>query len=211
MGQRIEKKRKISADRVRKLRKQKNNILIAVEGKNKTEKLYFNNFDDGKQPYSIIFARGNFTDPLNLVKMLIKEINILGLNLKEGDIAYCIFDTDVDPSKNDIINEAKKLANSNNIKVITSTPSIELWFLLHYKYTTASMNNKNVIENLKKYYPDYEKNIDIYPDIKDKTRVAIKRAKELESFQLSNGKVIGNVETNPNTEIYKIVEELLQN
>ncbi len=211
MGQRIEKKRKISADRVRKLRKQKNNILIAVEGKNKTEKLYFNNFDDGKQPYSIIFARGNFTDPLNLVKMLIKEINILGLNLKEGDIAYCIFDTDVDPSKNDIINEAKKLANSNNIKVITSTPSIELWFLLHYKYTTASMNNKNVIENLKKYYPDYEKNINIYPDIKDKTRVVIKRAKELESFQLSNGKVIGNVETNPNTEIYKIVEELLQN
>lgn len=119
MGQRIEKKRKISADRVRKLRKPKNNILIAVEGKNKTEKLYFNNYDDGKKSYSIIFAKGNYTDPLNLVKMLIKEIKTLGLNLKNGDEAYCIFDTDIDPSKNDIISEAKKLANSNNIKVIT--------------------------------------------------------------------------------------------
>lgn len=210
MGQRVEKKRNISAYRVRKLRKPKNNILIAVEGKNKTEKLYFNNFDDGKKSYSIIFAKGNYTDPLNLVKMLIKEIKTLGLNLKNGDEAYCIFDTDIDPSKNDIINEAKKLANSNNIKVITSTPSIELWFLLHYKYTTASMNNKNVIDNLKKYYPIYEKNIDIYPDIKDKTLAAIKRAKELEIFQLSNGKVIGTVEANPNTEIYEIVEKLLQ-
>ncbi len=82
MGQRVEKKRNISAYRVRKLRKPKNNILIAVEGKNKTEKLYFNNFDDGKKSYSIIFAKGNYTDPLNLVKMLIKEIKTLGLNLK---------------------------------------------------------------------------------------------------------------------------------
>ena len=55
-----------------------------------------------------------------------------------------------------------------------------------------------------------KKNIDIYPDIKDKTLAAIKRAKELEIFQLSNGKVIGTVEANPNTEIYEIVEKLLQ-
>lgn len=41
MGKRI-----INSDRMGKIRKQKNKILIAVEGKNKTEKLYFNNFDD---------------------------------------------------------------------------------------------------------------------------------------------------------------------
>lgn len=49
MGKRIEKNRQISKDRVRKIRKQKNKIIIAVEGKNKTEKIYFNNFDDGKK------------------------------------------------------------------------------------------------------------------------------------------------------------------
>jgi DUF1680 family protein len=42
VGRRIENKRVISNDRVRKERKQKNKIIIAVEGKNKTEKLYFN-------------------------------------------------------------------------------------------------------------------------------------------------------------------------
>lgn len=34
--------------RVRKIRKPKNKILISVEENNKTEKLYFNNFDNGK-------------------------------------------------------------------------------------------------------------------------------------------------------------------
>lgn len=99
MGQRIENKRIISSDRVRKPRKQKNNIIIAVEGKNKTEKIYFNNFDNGKRNYSISFAKGNYTDPLNLVKILAKEINKFELDLTDGDEAYCIFDVDMDSSK----------------------------------------------------------------------------------------------------------------
>jgi hypothetical protein len=49
MGRRIEHNRIISKDRVRKIRKRKSKILIAAEGKNKTEKIYFNNFEDGKK------------------------------------------------------------------------------------------------------------------------------------------------------------------
>ena len=150
MGRRIENKRVISNDRVRKERKQKNKIIIAVEGKNKTEKLYFNNFDNGKKSYSISFAKGNYTDPLNLVKMLIEEMKKIGVDLSDGDRAYCIFDTDIEPIKNTVIKEAKKLASLSGIEIITSTPSIELWFLLHYEYTTASMDNKSLINRLKK-------------------------------------------------------------
>lgn len=94
MGQRVEKNRKISSDRVKKTRKQKNKIIIAVEGKNKTEKIYFSNFDNGKKSYSISYAKGNYTDPLNLIKMLIDEIRKKGIDLSDGDEAYCIFDTD---------------------------------------------------------------------------------------------------------------------
>ncbi len=107
MGRRIENKRVISNDRVRKERKQKNKIIIAVEGKNKTEKLYFNNFDNGKKSYSISFAKGNYTDPLNLVKMLIEEMKKIGVDLSDGDRAYCIFDTDIEPIKNTVIKEAR--------------------------------------------------------------------------------------------------------
>lgn len=210
MGRRVEHNRRISNDRVRKVRKQKSKILIAAEGKNKTEKTYFSNFEDGKKSYNITYARGNNTDPLKLVKMLIKEIDELKLDLQDDDVAYCIFDTDVDPNKNKIIEEAIQLAKKNNIKIITSCPCIELWFLLHYDYTTANMGNEEVIKRLKEYYPKYEKNINIYPDIIKKIDSAIDRAKKLEKYQNDNNRRIGTVEANPNTEVYKIVEHLMK-
>lgn len=211
MGRGIEQKRRISNDRVRKIRKQKSKILIAAEGKNKTEKTYFSNFEDGKKSYNITFARGNNTDPLKLVQMLIKEIDELKLDLQDDDIAYCIFDTDIDPNKDKIIEEAIQLAKKNNIKVITSSPCVELWFLLHYDYTTANMSSGDVIKRLRDYYPKYEKNINIYPDIIKNLDLAIEYAKKLEKYQLDNNRKIGTVEANPNTEIYKIVEYLTKN
>lgn len=208
MGRRVEHNRKIS--NVRKLRKPKSKVLIATEGKNKTEKTYFSNFEDSKKSYNVTYARGNNTDPLKLVKMLIKEIAELRLDLQDDDVAYCIFDTDVDSNKNTIIEEAIQLAKKNNINIITSSPCIELWFLLHYDYTTANMNNEEVIRKLKKYYPKYKKNINIYPDIIEKIDLAIDRAKKLEKYQINNKQRIGTVEANPNTEVYKIVEYLMK-
>lgn len=210
MGRRVEHNRRISNDRVRKVRKQKSKILIAAEGKNKTEKTYFSNFEDGKKSYNITYARGNNTDPLKLVKMLIKEIDELKLDLQDDDVAYCIFDTDVDPNKNKIIDEAIQLAKKNNIKIITSSPCFELWFLLHYDYTTANMDSEEVIKRLKDYYPKYEKNINIYPDIIKEIDLAIDRAKKIEKYQIDNNRRIGTVEANPNTEVYKIVEYLMK-
>ena len=210
MGRRVEHNRRISNDRVRKVRKQKSKILIAAEGKNKTEKTYFSNFEDGKKSYKITYARGNNTDPLKLVKMLIKEIDELKLDLQDDDVAYCIFDTDVDPNKNKIIEEAIQLAKKNNIKIITSSPCFELWFLLHYDYTTANMDSEEVIKRLKEYYPKYEKNINIYPDIIKEIDLAIDRAKKIEKYQIDNNRRIGTVEANPNTEVYKIVEYLMK-
>ena len=210
MGRRVEHNRRISNDRVRKVRKQKSKILIAAEGKNKTEKTYFSNFDDGKKSYNITYARGNNTDPLKLVKMLIKEIDELKLDLQDDDVAYCIFDTDVDTNKNKIIEEAIQLARKNNIKIITSSPCFELWFLLHYDYTTANMDSEEVIKRLKEYYPKYEKNINIYPDIIKEIDLAIDRAKKIEKYQIDNNRRIGTVEANPNTEVYKIVEYLMK-
>ena len=210
MGRRVEHNRRISNDRVRKVRKQKSKILIAAEGKNKTEKTYFSNFEDGKKSYNITYARGNNTDPLKLVKMLIKEIDELKLDLQDDDVAYCIFDTDVDTNKNKIIEEAIQLARKNNIKIITSSPCFELWFLLHYDYTTANMDSEEVIKRLKEYYPKYEKNINIYPDIIKEIDLAIDRAKKIEKYQIDNNRRIGTVESNPNTEVYKIVEYLMK-
>ena len=68
------------------------------------------------------------------------------------------------------------------------------------------MSNKDLMNRLKSYYINYDKNVDIYPHINSKINEAIKKAKRLEKYQLDNGRVIGTVEANPNTEVYKIVE-----
>ena len=208
MVSKIAKTRKISKDRVGKIRKTKSKILIAVEVNNKTEKIYFNNFDDGKKDYSITIARGNDTDPLKLVKSLAKEIKKLELDLSNDDMAFCVFDIDIDSNKSKIIKEALELAKELKIQTITSTPCIELWFLLHYKYTTANLSNDEVIRRLKKYYPKYEKNVNIFPEINKNVQKAIESAKKLEKYQIDNNKKIGTIEANPNTEMYKIVEYL---
>ena len=124
----------------------------------------------------------------------------IGVDLSDGDRAYCIFDTDIEPIKNTVIKEAKKLASLSGIEIITSIPSIELWFLLHYEYTTASMDNKSLINRLKKFYPNYAKNINIFSDINKNINTAIDSAKKLEKHQLENGKIIKD-ETKE--EIYK--------
>ena len=167
---------RINKDRVGKPRNKKNKIIIAVEGKNKTEKIYFDNFDDGKKNYSITIARGNDTDPIKLVRNLEKEMRKREISLKNGDKVFCVFDVDIDYKKNKVIEEAKEFASKNGIQIITSTPCIELWFLLHYDYTTAPLTNNEVMKRLKKYYPKYEKNINIYMDINSKTSKAIENA-----------------------------------
>ena len=191
-------------------RKSKKVILVAFEGKNKTENNYFSNYRLRDKDYIIKLVPGNETDPINLVNKTIIKVKELGLNLEENDRAYCIFDTDLDERKNMQIIKARKLAKKYHIIMITSNPCIELWFLLHFEYTTAWLSNNDVINKLKKYYPKYEKNINIFPEIKDKVFEAIKNAKKLESFQLDNNKIVGMVDANPSTEMYKIVEELIK-
>lgn len=211
MERKLNKERKISNYRVGKIRKTKNKIVIATEGSNKTEKTYFKNFEENNKNYSILFARGNNTDPLNMVITLYNEIKKRGLNLDDGDVAFCVFDTDVNPIKNKIINDAKEFAKDKGIQIITSTPCFELWFLLHYVYTTSYLSNKDVILKLKKYYSKYTKSENIFCQINDNVNDAIERAKKLEKYQTQNNKKIGTVEANPSTEVYKVVEYLMKN
>ena len=202
----------MSKDRRRNIhsRKSKKVILVAYEGNNKTEKNYFKNFSGREKDYVIEVVPGNETDPENLVRQTIQKAKHLGLDLTEDDRAYCIFDTDIKPAKDKQIISTIKLAKDNNIIPIVSAPCIELWFLLHYDYTTAEINSDEVITRLKKFYPKYEKNCNIYPEIKDRVDIAISNSKKLEKFQLQNNRKLQMVEANPYTEVYKLIEELLK-
>ena len=196
--------------RNRKNRKTKENILFEFEGKNKTEEIYFKNFQKRENPYIIKFAYGQDTDPVSMIKTLISYMEKEDISQENGDKIYCVFDADIDSNKQRGINEAIKLASENGIEIIISIPCFELWYRLHYSYTSkVYLSNKEIINDLKKYIPAYEKNIDIYEIIKDKTNKAIENSKKLEKEKIKNGSKIININCNPYTSVYKPVEYII--
>lgn len=82
--------------------------------------------------------------------------------LQDEGIAICVFDADVstwneaEHKKLDALR--KKYKDNPSVLLCDSMPSIEFWFLLHYKNTTRHFGtSKAVIKELKKYLPQYDK------------------------------------------------------
>ena len=198
--------------RNRKIRKTKKYILFEFEGRNKTEEIYFKNFQSRNNEFNIKFAYGYDTDPVGMVKSLIDYIEKEGVGLETEDRVYCVFDADIDLNKQKRINEAIKLALEHSIQPIISIPSFEIWYRLHYSYTSKLYNsNKELLKDLKKFIPDYEKNKNIFNILKDKVDNAVKNCKKLEEEQIKNGKDIMSITCNPYTSVYKPVEYLINN
>ena len=192
-------------------RKRKPVILISTEGKNKTEEIYFNNFKRNKN-YSIIYSKGNYTDPVNMVNALQSGIKKMELQKRYGDKAYCVFDTDVNLSKQEQINKAiAKLKNKNTIiELIPSNPCFEIWYRAHFTNSTKGYSsNEEVIKDLKKLISNYQKNMDVYLIISSKTDLAIKNAISMEKYHKKLGIDIYDMKANPSTQVHKIVKELI--
>lgn len=123
----------MSNDRRRNQRKinPKKIILISYEGDNKTEKYYFENFNGREKSYVIKSVHGNEADPVNLVKNTIKEVETMNLKLKEGDRAFCVFDTDT----NIAVENARKLEkfqieNGKIIGSVEANPHTKLYEII---------------------------------------------------------------------------------
>lgn len=184
-------------------------ILISFEGK--TEKKYFSHFGGRNYKYNLELAPGNQTDPINIVNRAINGIKENDIDIKNGDKVYCIIDTDMDSQNNKTIEKAIALANKKGIKVITSSPCIELWFYLHFEYIQSPINNKEVLLKLKAKIPNYEKGKDIFEVICKNTNTAIKNAKKLEKYQIKTGKKIQTVEANPHSQVYEVIDNFINN
>lgn len=201
-------KRVISNDRKSRKLKRKRIILIGLEGKNKTEKEYFKHFNGSANDYIIRIAKGNITDPVNMINALKCEIDKMDLNLEVGDKAYCVLDTDDILLKDSQIEEALLLAKEYNIEIIPSSPCFEEWILCHFDSSTKSISNKDIIKEVQKYIKNYHKSMDVYPEICSLTNVAIKNAKLKNKFHQTLGHNLFKIEANPSSQIYKIIEEI---
>ena len=77
-------------------------------------------------------------------------------------VAICVYDADVstwnETERKKLAALQKKYEGNASVLLCDSLPSIEYWFLLHYKHTTRHFGtSKAVIKELKKYIPQYDK------------------------------------------------------
>ena len=194
----------LSRDR-RPKRKVKPTILIITEGKD-TEVNYFKEFNQKYVNVDVKLADKNSvgknksrkTDPSNLVDKAIEYTdNKYDINEADGDRIWCLIDVDLNYNNPDPIakrveeiQKAYKKAKSyeknkkKSINLGISNPCFEVWYLLHYVYTTANFKNYDAIkERLEKDTPlkGYEKNKNVYAIMHDKTKEAISNCERLKS------------------------------
>lgn len=193
-----------------KTRKPKKLILIGCEGDNQTEKLYFSHFNQLQKDYRIIFAKGIHTDPIGVVEDTIKSLEAEDLIIAEGDFAICCIDVDFTEDRKHQLDEALKKAKQKGVKVFFSNPCFEIWFLLHYRYSTRQYSsNVEVLNEIKEYISEYHKSYDVFGEIYPLTNEGIKNSKKLEEFhdkQNTNNKYTRI----PSSNVYKIIEEILK-
>lgn len=191
-------------------RKTKKIILIGAEGKNQTERKYFKAFNQVQSEYKIMAGKGNNTDPVGVVEDLLKSAKQEELDLKDGDMLACFIDVDFKNGRDQELRAAMKLARQNNISVFLSNPCFEIWYLLHFRYSTKLYgSNEEVIKELNSYISDYSKSKDVYDLIENKIDQALLNTKRLESYHLENG-TNDRLKKLPSTEAYKLIEMILE-
>ena len=187
------------------------NIYVIVCEGTKTEPNYFRRFKT-KFRYNnlkIDTPNSGSTDPNNLVKFARKQIKNKDrpLDLKNGDAIWCVFDCD--ENTNEAISQACEIAK-NDVKICFSNPSFEIWYLLHYELIVTRLERWDASAKLKKYIPDYEKSKDVFDLLFDIMPEAIANSKKLNKIHKKNKMDILSVESNPSTQVFTLVEDLLK-
>ena len=191
-------------------RKEKPMIIITAEGKNETEAKYFDGFRTADCPYIIKFHKaGHLTDPTKLAESIRKRWDKEEADVRACDMEFVVVDLDNNEDKAKEIQQLE--ARSRVEKFIVSNPSFEVWFLLHYEYSTRSyMNADAVIGELKKHCLGYEKTFDIHPMLKDKMENAIANAEKLEEYHKAEKHPHPDSSCNPYTDVHKLVKIITQ-
>ena len=191
--------------RIRNIRNRNPLILIKCEGSKSAEKIYFSNFSDRK--CRIKFATGNSTDVKGMLDDLINYMNKEDINKDNQDKIYLVLDTDLDDKRISDIKSIEKECNDRGITIITSSPTFEIWYLLHFRNDILSFKNSgDVKKEVKKVITGYKETMDVYNLLYDKMETAIRNAKIIEKRFKGNSD--DDYSFTPHSYVYIIIEDV---
>lgn len=189
-----------------KFNKKKPLIVICSEGgKKSSEYYYFRNYTS--RNLRIQFSTGNSTDPKGMLDDLLKYINNEDIKFEDNCKIFLVLDTDLDEKRISEIKQIVPECAKHCIDIITSAPTFEIWYLMHYRNKKLKFQtSKEVKEELKNINGIYRESMDMYKIIKNKTDNARSTAKFLEEKISKNNEDL--LKANPHTSIYKVLDAI---
>lgn len=150
-----------------------------------------------------ILVEGTGRNTISLLEYARKQVENV---FPQTTIVWLMYDKDDFPPDNfdNTESSAEDKSDKRKYKVAWSNECIELWFILHFQVLHSDVGREKYQEILKKLF-GYEKTLtNIYDILKDKTAIAIQRAKR-------QYKEYGNLPPSkrcPATRVFELVEEL---
>lgn len=192
----------------RQLRQSKKKPLIVIcseGGKKSSEYYYFRNHTN--RDLRIQFSTGNSTDPKGMLDDLLKYIRNEDITSEDNCRIFLVLDTDLDERRISEIKEIEQECIDNNIEIVTSAPTFEIWYLMHYRNNRLKFQtSKEVKRELQNLNGTYTESMDMYKIIKDSTDNARSTAQSFERQIIRNKEDL--LSSNPHTSIYKILDAI---
>jgi len=152
------------------------------------------------------------TDPEGMAESLAEFMEDSGFSAEDGDLAFCMIDHDCNQAKDEQILKALEIARKHGFDVIASNPCFELWLICHYAESPRNYtSSKEVLKDTRVYLPGYGKSDEeLYDRTSYKLSEAIESAKRLEKKCLEHGHVIHKYDFSPSTEVFKVIEKIIE-
>ncbi len=187
-------------------KKKKPLIIICSEGQGKNaEKCYFGNFSN--RNLRIKFSTGSSTDPQGMVDDLITFMHNEDAKSEDYLRVFLVLDTDLSEKRINEIRKIEQKCKENNIEIITSSPTFEIWYLMHYRNSKLIFTtSKDVKRELVKINGSYSETMDMYDKIKNQTDDARSTAQSIEQQITKDNEDL--LRSNPHSSIYKILNAI---
>ncbi|TDD69801.1 RloB domain-containing protein [Actinomadura darangshiensis] len=170
-------------------REERRSLLILCEGK--TEKQYFSGMRTRRGPQLAIDAPG--CDHVALAREATRRCGEA-----EYDEVWCVLDTELDDR---LVNEVLKEAQGCDLGIAFSSPSFELWLILHCRdHTRPFQSAKEAEKALKVLRPGWSKALTRFEDFEIGVVDACGRARRLHDGD--------GLPPNPSSSVWRLVEKI---
>jgi hypothetical protein len=190
-------------------RRKRNPVVYLICEGSETEIRYFKQFRSRGCNIDIIPIPSQYKSADRLVQKARATMGNNPYYPDDGDIIWCVFDRD--DNTNEMLAKAKRIAMKEGYQIAFSNPSFEVWFLLHFHNQTAPVEDCDAAIKLLKQkgrLEQYEKNKDVYEQLKPLQSIAIERAKKRISDLEEERQEVISRQSNPVTTVAELVEYL---